>query len=220
MKTICALAALLLAGCGGSSPAPVTAPSLPAVTTAPASVPSPVSSDYPIVLMGDSITQNWKLIYGLPDPTIIDEGIHGNTTVQMHDRFQADVLALHPRVVVILGGTNDISINEGDDRYSYPSAIFEMVEEAEAAGVKVIVGTVPPALFDKAKQQIPVWNAVIRNSAKAYGYTVVDYHATFVNADGTQNLSLFNTDGTHPNAAGYKLMWPLLEAALEKADGY
>jgi len=39
--------------------------------------------------------------------------ISGQTTPQMLIRFRADVIALQPKVVVILAGTNDIAGNTG-----------------------------------------------------------------------------------------------------------
>ena len=61
------------------------------------------------VLMGDSITDNWTR----GDPSlfangIVGRGIGGQTSPQMLARFRQDVVALHPRVVHIMAGTNDM----------------------------------------------------------------------------------------------------------------
>ena len=66
------------------------------------------------VLMGDSITDNWTR----GDPAlftngIVGRGIGGQTSPQMLARFRQDVVALHPRVVHIMAGTNDIAGNTG-----------------------------------------------------------------------------------------------------------
>jgi hypothetical protein len=67
-----------------------------------------------VVFMGDSITDSWQnpkfggFFTGKP---YIDRGISGQTTPQMLIRFRPDVLALQPKVVVILAGTNDIAGN-------------------------------------------------------------------------------------------------------------
>src|SRR5262249_35547864 len=69
-----------------------------------------------VVFMGDSITDNWREPqYGgfFPGKPYVDRGISGQTTPQMLLRFRQDVLALHPDVVVILAGTNDIAGNTG-----------------------------------------------------------------------------------------------------------
>ena len=64
--------------------------------------------------MGDSITDAW--IKRSPHSSTnhyIDRGISGQTTPQMLIRFRPDVIALKPKVVVILAGTNDIAGNTG-----------------------------------------------------------------------------------------------------------
>jgi len=63
-----------------------------------------------VVLIGDSITSKWqslapaKQLSGLQ---IINRGIPDSTS-HMLSRFNHDVVQLHPRVVVIVGGINDI----------------------------------------------------------------------------------------------------------------
>ena len=42
----------------------------------------------------------------------VGRGISGQVTAQMLVRFRPDVLNLHPKVVVILAGTNDIARND------------------------------------------------------------------------------------------------------------
>ena len=44
---------------------------------------------------------------------VVNRGIGGQTTPQMLVRFRQDVIDLHPQVVVILAGTNDIAGNTG-----------------------------------------------------------------------------------------------------------
>src|SRR5258708_10752790 len=66
--------------------------------------------------MGDSITDMWVLPrFGgfFPGKPYIGRGISGQTTPQMLLRFRADVIALRPKVVVILAGTNDLAGNTG-----------------------------------------------------------------------------------------------------------
>ena len=63
------------------------------------------------VFMGDSITELWQLdAYFAPsDGVILNRGIGGDITTHMAKRFEADVLQLRPRNVVILAGTNDVA---------------------------------------------------------------------------------------------------------------
>ena len=67
-----------------------------------------------VVFMGDSITENWGMADpGFFDNGIVDRGISGQTSEQMLVRFRSDVVALRPRIVLILAGTNDIAGNTG-----------------------------------------------------------------------------------------------------------
>lgn len=91
-----------------------------------------------VVLMGNSITELWIKTH--PDffaaRGYVSRGISGQTTSQMLVRFRADVLDLHPQVVVICGGTNDIARNTG--YISLPHILgnlVSMVELARANGI-------------------------------------------------------------------------------------
>jgi alpha-L-fucosidase len=68
-----------------------------------------------VVFMGNSITDSW--VDSVPsfflDNNFVGRGISGQVSSQMLVRFQADVIDLKPKVVVILCGTNDIALNYG-----------------------------------------------------------------------------------------------------------
>jgi lysophospholipase L1-like esterase len=212
------VAAMLLSACGGgdqnSEPSP-TAP--PAATTTP-------RSDYALlVLIGDSITYLWNDPAWVTDaadlisshyPNVIDAGVGGQTTKQMWERFDTDVLAYHPGIIEIDGGTNDVALlNSSDTQY-----LFDMIDAAQTSGALVIVGTLPPDTYhidytiDQATHA--AWNAAIRAGARVYGYRIADYYSAMLLPDGQQNPALFYSDGTHPINAGYAVMWDVLEPQL------
>ena len=62
-----------------------------------------------VVFMGDSITDFWRLNEYFTGRDFVNRGISGQTTLQMLGRFMQDVVALKPKVVLILAGTNDIA---------------------------------------------------------------------------------------------------------------
>src|SRR5258707_1880473 len=77
---------------------------------------APGKDENRVVFMGDSITDSWQNPkYGgfFPGQPYVDRGISGQTTPQMLIRFRPDVIALRPKVVVILAGTNDLAGNTG-----------------------------------------------------------------------------------------------------------
>ena len=63
--------------------------------------------------LGDSITQGWgpKMGNSFPGVKVANRGISGDTTRGMLIRLQGDVLALNPKGVVMLLGTNDLEEN-------------------------------------------------------------------------------------------------------------
>lgn len=221
--------ALLLSACGagvaGSSAGQTSVPAQPVVRAPDQPVDAhPLYTDK-VGFIGDSITWIWNsperllqqnlLSSHLPD--FVDAGVSGNETGQMLARFDTDVLAYHPDVVVILGGVNDIKNSVDAEPAAIASNIFAMVQKAESAGAKVIVGTVmaidiayaPQTFLDQAGPRIDALNRLLVAGASAYGYTIVDYHTPMLAADGAANGALL-ADGLHPNDAGYAVMWKAL----------
>lgn len=179
-----------------------------------------------VVFMGDSITDNWiGADAALFTNGLVDRGIGGQTTPQMLIRFRNDVIALHPKAVHIMAGTNDIAGNTGAATMATVQGNIEsMVELARAHGIKVILGSIPPAAAfpwspDKhPAPQIAQLNAWLRGYAKANGFTYVDYHTALTTPDGGMKPGL-SSDGVHPTPAGYAIMKPLALAAIAKTLG-
>jgi lysophospholipase L1-like esterase len=174
-----------------------------------------------LVFMGDSITENWELADpGFFQNGFLNRGISGQTTPQMLVRFRSDVIALGPEAVHIVAGTNDVAGNTGPTRaQDYKDNMMSMAELARAHGIRVILGSIPPAAtFNWRPKLAPAprireLNAWIRDYADRNGFDYIDYHAELVGADGELSAALGN-DGVHPNRAGYRVMRGLLEEKL------
>jgi len=177
-----------------------------------------------VVFFGDSLTDNWQNLQ--PEffgPQRLDRGISGQTTAQMLVRFRADVLDLHPAVVHILAGTNDIAGNGGPTSLAIIQGnIASMAEQARAHGVRVILASILPAAHFGWRPQVdPVaaiaaMNGWLRAYAAREHFVYVDYFAVLDDGHGGFKATLAD-DGVHPNAAGYALMRPLAEAAVRQA---
>ena len=179
-----------------------------------------------VVFMGDSITELWiKEDPGFFSADRVDRGISGQTTPQMLVRFRQDVIALHPRAVHIMAGTNDIAGNTGATTLAtIEGNIQSMAELARANGIKVMLASTPPAVAfrwapDKhPAPQIVALNAWLRHYAAANGFTYVDYYAALAGPDGGMKEALAS-DGVHPTPAGYAAMRPIALAAIRKTLG-
>jgi lysophospholipase L1-like esterase len=178
-----------------------------------------------VVFMGDSITENWALA----DPQlfergIVNRGISGQTTPQMLLRFRADVLALKPQVVHILAGTNDVAGNTGPTTaQDFENNIESMVTLARQQGIRVVLGSIPPAkafFWRPGIDPVPQINALdawLRAYAAQNGVAYVDYYAALAGSNGELKADLSN-DGVHPNREGYRLMRALAEAAIASSN--
>ena len=109
---------------------------------------APAKDESRVVFMGDSITDMWaQPQFGgfFPGKPYVDRGISGQTTPQMLIRFRPDVIALQPRVVVILAGTNDIAGNTGPMTLEdIEGNLASMSDLAHANGIRVVFASVLP----------------------------------------------------------------------------
>lgn len=182
------------------------------------------ASDHRVVFMGDSITQSWiDADPSLFTNDVINRGISGQTTPQMLMRFRADVIDLHPAVVHILAGTNDVAGNTGPTSIEMiENNIKSMVELARAHHIRVILATITPAASYPWRPSIqPVetirtLNDWIKSYAKENGLVYVDYFSSL--DDGHRGfIAKLAIDGVHPNADGYAVMDKLARQAVKQA---
>jgi acyl-CoA thioesterase I len=190
-----------------------------------ASLGAPRAGENRVVFMGNSITEGWAKHFPVmfPGKAYVGRGISGQTTPQMLVRFRQDVIALEPAVVVLLAGVNDIAGNTGP-------ATLEMIEDnlqsmtelARANGIAVVLSSVLPA-YDfpwrrglEPAPKIMALNAWLKQYAAAQRLVYVDYHSAMVDARQGLRAEL-SGDGVHPNEAGYRVMAPLVEAAIAEA---
>ena len=186
-----------------------------------------VDPAYPphVVFIGDSITENWLAA----DPDFfahgnLDRGISGQTSPQLLVRFYQDVVALHPRIVHIMVGTNDIAGNTGPTSpEAYQNAVRAMVDIAKANHITVILGAIPPSVtfgWQPAVQPGP-WVARLNQWLKVYAaqeqLVFADYH-TALAGPASELPAEFGPDGVHPNAAGYAVMRGVAERAIAEAE--
>jgi lysophospholipase L1-like esterase len=194
---------------------------------ADAKLGAPAAGENRVVFFGDSITDIWHLDQYFPGKPYVNRGIGGQTTLQMLVRLRQDVIDLHPKVVVILAGTNDIAGNTGPMRSEDIEAnLVSMAELARAHDIRVVFSSVLPVhnYTEKSKDffaqrpmaRINELNAWLKKYCAENHIVYVDYFSALVDNKGLLKKELAD-DGLHPNDAGYKIMVPLAEAAIAKA---
>ena len=188
---------------------------------------TPAASENRVVFFGDSITDIWHLDEYFPGKAYVNRGIGGQTTSQMLVRFRQDVIDLHPKVAVILAGTNDIAGNTGPiSNQDIEANLASLADLAHARGVKVVYSSILPIhnYTDKSKDffsqrspsRILELNTWLKDYCAKNDITYLDYFPAMVDDKGLLKKDLAD-DGLHPNAAGYKIMAPMAEAAITKA---
>lgn len=181
-----------------------------------------------VVFLGNSITDFWpgkSPKFWADNAGFVGRGISGQTTCEMLVRFRQDVIGLHPRVVVILAGINDIAQNNGKITLANVLGNLQsMTELARAHGIKVaLCSVVPcsrfawrpeikPAMYVKQLNgMIGQYVATLASDDVIY----VDYYSAMANHEGGLDAQL-SDDGCHPTPAGYAIMERVVLEALTR----
>lgn len=189
-------------------------------------LPPPQAGRPRVVLLGDSITDGWRLNEYFPERDFVNRGISGQITGEMLGRMKADVVDLKPVAVLILAGTNDIA--RGVPLRAIENNLTMIAELAEAHRIKPMFASVLPvsdyhkatdAAYEMTKRRPPATilalNAWLADFCRQHSYPYVDYFSQMVDKAGFLRAELAD-DGLHPNSAGYRVMAPIALAAIDK----
>jgi lysophospholipase L1-like esterase len=197
---------------------------------ADAGLAPPAPKENRVVFLGDSITDYWKLADYFPGKPYINRGVDGQTTPAMLLRLRQDVIDLHPKVLVVLAGTNDIAGVTGPARNEEIEANYaSMAELARVHHIRMVFASLLPAhnYTQEAKEsfalrpraRILALNAWLKDYCAKNGLVYLDYFSALIDDQGMLRRDL-SDDGLHPNAAGYKIMAPLADKAIANALDY
>jgi lysophospholipase L1-like esterase len=229
------LALLTARGVGASSRPPQDADAGAADTGAAAAgdaaegngLRNPDGTVGPVVALGDSITSgmvdrdtgavasaSWYAAALADEPRLesaANAGYPGNTTLDMADRFVRDVAAHEPRVVVIMGGTNDLRAGRTTDEVL--ATLEELAARTRDLGATPVLATIPPRTDGDYAGQVAELNAGLRRLGEQTGTTVIDFHSVVADDDGRWRPG-FSSDGIHPTRAAGDAMARLAVTTL------
>lgn len=165
------------------------------------------------VFLGDSITAGSSgLSYIFPSmmyaggrfyaPPDANQGIGGNTTAQMLARI-ASSTDLLPKVLVVLGGTNDIT-GLSSTAAEIESNLRGIYDAAEAAGSQVVAVTITPR-NDSSWENNPTAYEAVRTAVNIWIKSQSDVKAVDMDAAGF-DPSTMTLEGLHPNRVGAYLI--------------
>ncbi len=185
-----------------------------------------------VVFFGDSRARDWPAPSGLQGFEFINRGVGNQTTAQVLGRFEAHVAPLHPQVIVLQAGINDLKMIPlfPDQKASLiancKANIAKIVEQSTASGATVVLTTViPPGkvplarrLFwsDDVARAIEDVNAFLGTLA-GRNVAILDTSAMLADETGVI-LQEFSRDLLHLQVAGYEALNEQLAAVLETLE--
>jgi lysophospholipase L1-like esterase len=177
-----------------------------------------------VVFMGNSITEGWAREHPafFADHNFVGRGISGQVSAQMLARFQSDVIALSPKMVVIMAGINDIAENNGPVTIEHIAEnVISMCQLARANRIKPIILSVLPVDVlpwrrDKGdiSGTVKSLNLILKDWAVANKCVYVDMWSEMANEKGGLSPNLAG-DGVHPTSEGYDIMERIIAPYLK-----
>src|SRR5579864_5333345 len=175
---------------------------------ADAALKPPAPRENRVIFLGDSITDYWKLPDYFPGSPYVNRGIDGQTTPQMLVRFRQDVIDLHPKVLVVLAGTNDIAGVTGRASNENIEADYaSMAELAHAHGIRIVFASLLPVnnytpdakenFALRPRERILAINQWLKKYSASNSLIYLDYFSAMVDDKGMLRKDL-SDDGLHP----------------------
>ncbi len=191
-----------------------------------------VEGEVKYAALGDSITHgggaistppctrqyNWESYTG--QVFVKNLGCSGNTTADMLERFERDVLPFSPAVLVIFGGVNDF--RDGVSGESSVANLARMRDMCHAYGITPVFVTATPIrpdymhAMEEMEPAAPYW----RNGQETINEWVrqQEYHVDIAEALTDENGELrsdYTSDGLHPDAEAKKIIGEAIGAYLK-----
>jgi lysophospholipase L1-like esterase len=179
---------------------------------------TPVNVEQPVVVFfGDSRAADWPAPDQIKNITFVNRGIGNQTTAQIVGRFQAHITSLHPQIIVIQAGINDLKTIPlfPDEKEAIiqncKANIKQIVDLSLASGTRVIVTTIFP-LGKLPIERRPFWSddvAIAINDVNSFIETLASDQVTIfhteevlANSDGIVDPQ-YSQDFLHLNPTGY-----------------
>ena len=169
---------------------------------------------------------------------VINQGISGEKTDAALSRVEQDVLSLEPDYVVIMYGTNDAFIDQGEAEprlplEAYKSNLADLVRrclEAEVVpllmtsipmGERSRAGTFEPYVSQGVNFKLAAYATACREVARAEDVPLCDLFVEWSNhAHRGANIDRWMSDGMHPNPEGHGLIAKSLFSVLAEEIGH
>jgi len=185
--------------------------------------------DFDFVLIGDSITDLWPKkgadSYARFAPwKPLDLGVSGETTEEVLWRLMNGELdGIHPKVVMIMIGTNNIG-HYGDEKPEWVAAgikkIIETVRAKQPQAKILLLAIFPRSAMakDGVRQKNDQVNALLPTLADGKNVFFLDIGPKFLDPQGNLSKDIM-PDLLHPNDQGYRIWIEAVRPKLEELMG-
>ena len=148
---------------------------------------------------------------------VTNAGISGNTSRDLLERFERDVVALNPDWVSICIGINDVwrqfDTPAMPDYQVMPEEYEENLEKMIAMIPKKVKGVfiltpyyMEPNRADKMRARMDEYVAICKKLAEKHSFTLVDFQKVYEDYCKIRHSSYIAWDRVHPNQVGATLM--------------
>ena len=183
-----------------------------------------------VLFIGDSITDHWRLApkvwddyYGKYQPA--NFGIAGDTTQNVVWRIESGELdGIHPRVVVLMIGTNNTASNSAEEIFQADRKIVGLVL-SRIPGTKVLLLAIFPRgphtknghedNFVQRMEVIKAVNARLATLDDGESVRFLDIGPKFLGPDGRIPDAIM-ADHVHPTVAGFRVWAEAMQPQLEE----
>lgn len=141
------------------------------------------------------------------DIVIVNQGIDGDSTGGMLERFNRSVAPENPHIVLIWGGINDLSTRSTPEKV-LPN-ILELIERTKGIGAIPIVLNVAPVMGVHFNETIQEMNKIIQSLCTEKDVTCLDVFSDLVDDEG-KLAEEYSNDGVHLSDRGYQKLIPLI----------
>jgi lysophospholipase L1-like esterase len=150
------------------------------------------------------------------DWRIVNCGVNGERSDQIVARFDRDVLAHQPDVVVIIAGVNDVY--QGRAAEHVMAQLSVMYGRAAEAGIAVVAGTIVPyntATADQNARMHAINDWIRRQAETRSRFLVADTRAAVADPSNPDRLA-GSPDDLHPDIDGYRSMAAAIGPMIER----
>ncbi len=165
-----------------------------------------------VAFLGDSITAGYDVAHYYPEYLVANRGIGGETTHGLKDRLEVSVLALKPKVCVLLIGGNNIDTMFED----YEEILLSFRENIPETNV-ILVSLSPTSDPIAERNKTLAYNNVkIKLLAEKYGYEFVDIYTPLFDLETGKMKAEYTPDGAHHTAEGYRVITDAIKPVVDK----